>query len=342
MMQSRIVAWVGILGLIGATSGSAQLSEAAGIRTIVPFEVGRFDLNLGGTVHRLGSPIGVRAPYMLQSTLRLPLRASGFWAGVGIESAGYDTVPTSPVFSYGVWRSHNRIQVSVGATTHRIRRSGYVTKPRLVQNPPVAGADTGTWTMRADTVRPDVARWQDIESRVAWRVNTITMEAVLGARPAVDKFAAAVWGRVGALYPISSRLSLVGTLGAEPARMSIGLPATSVASLALRVRAWRAPPARADATAPTAFVVQRADSGTYRVVYAIQNAKTVELSGDFANWMPVTLSQTRSGLWEATLVLKPGTYHVNVRVNGGRWLPPPGLPQADDDFNGAVGVLVVR
>jgi len=29
-------------------------------------------------------------------------------------------------------------------------------------------------------------------------------------------------------------------------------------------------------------------------------------------------------------------------VNGDRWVAPPGLPTTDDDFNGTVGLVVIR
>jgi len=33
---------------------------------------------------------------------------------------------------------------------------------------------------------------------------------------------------------------------------------------------------------------------------------------------------------------------MNVRVNGDSWTAPPGLPAANDDFNGTVGLVVIR
>jgi hypothetical protein len=341
MKRSRRVVWAGVLGLAAAplALASGQLSEAAGIRTSVPFELGRFDLNVAGTVHRLGSRIGLRTPFSLESTLRLPLRASGFWIGAGAEGSGMDSLPMSPVYSYGVWQSYNRIQVSVGVATRRTRLNGYVNR---TLRQPLTDTGQNPPQFKEDTVRARTAYWSDVEGRLAWRLSAMTMEAVMGARPGVNSFAPAVWGRLGASYPVTARFSLYGAFGAEPARMSVGLPASSFASVALRIHTWRAPTAPADSVQPLALVVQNTGAGAYRVAYAVPNASSVELSGDFDNWRPVKLSETRTGLWEATLPLKPGTYHVNVRVNGGRWLPPPGLPQADDDFNGAVGVLVVR
>ena len=34
-------------------------------------------------------------------------------------------------------------------------------------------------------------------------------------------------------------------------------------------------------------------------------------------------------------------YTLSVRVDGGAWFPPPGLPTTSDGFGGTVGVLVI-
>jgi len=37
-----------------------------------------------------------------------------------------------------------------------------------------------------------------------------------------------------------------------------------------------------------------------------------------------------------------GTHQINLRVNGGRWIVPPGLTPITDEFGGAVGLLIVE
>jgi len=49
----------------------------------------------------------------------------------------------------------------------------------------------------------------------------------------------------------------------------------------------------------------------------------------------------RPNVWETVLDLRAGAHRVNLRVNGDSWVAPPGLPTADDDFNGTVGLIVV-
>jgi hypothetical protein len=68
----------------------------------------------------------------------------------------------------------------------------------------------------------------------------------------------------------------------------------------------------------------------------------VEIMGEFSDWQPLPLAAAAPGLWTLTLQLAPGVYRFNVRVDGGDWFVPPGVPAVDDDFSGRVGVIVVR
>jgi hypothetical protein len=322
------IALAGVLGFSSLVEG--QVSEAAGVRAEMPFELGRFDLNVGGSLHRLGSPVGPRTPYSFESKLRLPLTSSGFSFAAGVEDVAADSLPARPFLSYEAWRSFRFVVVGIGLSAHVAGSPLWLTRPSQI--------DSG----RIDTIPSSRLKyWPDAEGRIAWRFSELTMEAVIGARGRVESYAPSVWGRLGAIYPLTSRFALVAAVGSEPTRPSLGLPSSNFVSLALRLRRWRLPTA-ADSNRSATFSVQRESDKEYRIIYAAPNASTVELSGDFNSWRPVKLVSTRAGIWETTVPLTPGTYHINIRVDGGRWLPPPGLPQADDDFSGAVGVLVVR
>jgi hypothetical protein len=46
-------------------------------------------------------------------------------------------------------------------------------------------------------------------------------------------------------------------------------------------------------------------------------------------------------LWELNVPVAPGWHQINVRVDGGPWMAPPGIPTTHDSFGGDVGLLVV-
>jgi hypothetical protein len=64
--------------------------------------------------------------------------------------------------------------------------------------------------------------------------------------------------------------------------------------------------------------------------------------GDFTDWQPVQMVQRGRDMWEALIPIASGVHQLDVRVDNGKWLPPPGTPTMRDGFNGEVGVLVIQ
>ena len=80
--------------------------------------------------------------------------------------------------------------------------------------------------------------------------------------------------------------------------------------------------------------------GAARIEVRAPSASHVELSGDFTRWTPVTLERGKGDRWMLTARLSPGIHRFVVRVDGGSWLPAPGLPQTVDSYEGTVSVIV--
>jgi len=72
------------------------------------------------------------------------------------------------------------------------------------------------------------------------------------------------------------------------------------------------------------------------------HAGRVELTADFTDWAPVELEPSDFGWWERRLAIPPGLHQVQIRLDGGAWLAPPGLPRTEREFAGEAGVLVVE
>ncbi len=81
--------------------------------------------------------------------------------------------------------------------------------------------------------------------------------------------------------------------------------------------------------------------GGVRFRIRVPAAIRVELNGDFTNWDPVELDRIDADVWETTLPLGSGGYHVNVRIDGGDWTVPAGLAATDDGFGGRTGILLI-
>lgn len=85
--------------------------------------------------------------------------------------------------------------------------------------------------------------------------------------------------------------------------------------------------------------VQITDGGATIEVRA-PAANHVELSGDFTRWTPASLERGKGDRWTFRTRLSPGVHRFVVRVDGGSWLPAPGLPQSVDAYEGTVSVIV--
>jgi 1,4-alpha-glucan branching enzyme len=66
-----------------------------------------------------------------------------------------------------------------------------------------------------------------------------------------------------------------------------------------------------------------------------------DITGDFTNWQSMPLAASNDGWWAITLPIVSGVHQMNLRLNGGSWIVPPGLASLQDEFNGAVGLIVV-
>ena len=123
--------------------------------------------------------------------------------------------------------------------------------------------------------------------------------------------------------------------------------------MAVRVATGRAPAASAPAVDPTvvatpsvrvvSFATGRDEQGRVTFAVSAPGAQTVEINGDFTQWIPLRLTQDVSDAsrWTAALPIEPGKYQMNIRVDGGPWIVPAGLLLLRDEFGGAVGLLVV-
>ncbi len=82
--------------------------------------------------------------------------------------------------------------------------------------------------------------------------------------------------------------------------------------------------------------------GRYVLDVRAPHARAVEVMGDMTGWSPTPLRQCDSELWTVVLAMSPGVHQMNLRLDGGPWVPPPGAPAISDGFNGAAGVLVAE
>jgi hypothetical protein len=208
----------------------------------------------------------------------------------------------------------------------------------------------------------DSLRHVDTEGTIRFARGSLELSATGGFRHWTRPSGAAgtTWGSASGVFWLGDHAAAIASGGSYPADYAQGLPGGTYLSVGLRL-ATRRPastiPRRIDARTPgepsrpsprsfrpavPAFEVRSSGPDRYQFRVDAPGAKKVEIMGDFTEWRPVALEGTGGDTWAVTLALSPGTYRVNLRVDGGPWGVPPGVTALADDFGGTVGVLRVE
>jgi hypothetical protein len=270
--------------------------------------------------------------------------AGGLWGGVG---AGF--VAQGPYLpdallqlDIGAWRRIGRTVYSLSATPTWLGRVDAIDAPGPT---PVGRLDYTDYVAAMRWQHPGAEFAASAGARTGGRVDGIP-----GARRWLETWTT-IW--------VARRIALVGGLGAFPTDVQQGLPGGRYYSAALRLATGRPPvndPAvRAELTLPyelnrlrrgrpnpDRFTVVVDGQGLRVLTVRVPEARRVELMGDFTDWLAVPLERISADEWRLTLAVAPGVHRVNLRVDGGEWLVPPGLTAVRDEFGGAVGLLVVQ
>ncbi|HEY4320457.1 MAG TPA: isoamylase early set domain-containing protein [Gemmatimonadales bacterium] len=93
-------------------------------------------------------------------------------------------------------------------------------------------------------------------------------------------------------------------------------------------------------------IVHRPASGTSAVTFTLRApaGSTVALVGDFTDWRSdrLHLSPSGSGVWQATIRLRPGRYRFAYLVDHRQWRADTVAPTAPDDFGRPTSLLTVN
>ena len=193
------------------------------------------------------------------------------------------------------------------------------------------------------------SRLTDIEGSVHWEHRLMEITVHGGQRfgdPLDVTSESRQWASMQAAVWITSQLAAVAGGGREPAQPTRGLPARSYGALGLMLAYWPIPrgivPVETPASLVHAFEIRPAGTDLQRLTARIGGVETVEIMGDFTDWTAVPLIRRGRDLWELLVPMNTGVHQINLRIDGGQWIAPPGVPTMRDGFNGEVGVLVIH
>lgn len=215
-----------------------------------------------------------------------------------------------------------------------------------------------TFTL-SPTAVADSIKYTDGQLSLSMARDRFDLGAVLGTRLGDQLTSlggtARSWGSLRAVLWMRPRLALAASGGTYPIDPTQGFPGGRFVSLSVRlatggsrpsssVKPSRAEGSLADEEAPpvSGFAAMRDSLGAVWLRVHAPRAQLLEVSGDFTNWVPVSMLPTSGGWWAVTLPITPGKYQMNLRLDGGKWLVPPGLLSMADEFGGTVGLLIIE
>ena len=194
------------------------------------------------------------------------------------------------------------------------------------------------------------SRFSDIEGTVNWAHGWLELTGEAGYRfgDSYDVTAdSRRWAAGSAVIWLTNRVAAVMGGGRVPANPSRGLPARNYANFGLML-SYSSIPRKTVPVKPLTvaavrdFEVRTLATGTQKITVRVGGVETVEVMGDFSDWTPLVLMRRGRDLWDITLPVTAGVHEINLRLDGGPWVAPPGLPTRRDSFNGDVGLLVVQ
>lgn len=305
-------------------------------------------------------PANVSSQVEASGRLHLIRDRGGVWLGSGIvHPLRIATVSNVNVSSGGVW-------TKLGATTLRATVTNfYFTK--LAGHDTLAGGGATSCPVTQASA-PDIgpigssnvlgssasacrreSHITDVEGGVKFDYRVVELSVRGGQRygQRVDVTPESrSWGSAQAAIWLSSQLAAVAGGGSEPAQPTRGLPARRFASLGVMLAYWPIPRGAVPVVTPAslvhAFEMRPAGEALQRLTARIGGVERVEVMGDFSDWSPIPLVRRGRDQWELLIPMGPGVHQINMRIDGGKWIAPPGIPSIRDDFNGEVGVLVIK
>ena len=305
-----------------SAQGSLSASRFIPARRGFLGEIGAF---VGGSTHNDGTRTG---EVIANGRLHLTRASGELFAGLGVGRT-WDAI---------AWRSV--LLGEVGGS---------------VGSGPVSASVTVTPTMVNDSIK-----YADTQATLSRKGEVVDLSALLGFRMGDQLTALSAnvrsWASASATLWVSPRIGVALGAGNYPVDPTQGFPGGRFVSLSIRLRQGRptqlpsdqssqqSPAVVAPEIVPAAsrFLVSRSGGDLVTLQVNVPGARLVEINGDFTNWIPVPLVPARGDRWSVSVPIKKGKYQMNMRVDGGPWIVPPGLLSMADEFGGPVGLLVIE
>jgi hypothetical protein len=346
----------GIARVDRAPSGSVT-SIAGRLRT----DLGRLALRFDGASERFA---GVGRTGQWLGSGQWQFGAGGWRIGVGpelraatsVEGASSRTIGMTGEATRRRGATHFALRLSGGTSNHAGQGSASwgaaegrvsITLGTIELSSTLATTLVGDSTVRPSTIfdirtSPDTGnivrrlnRIHDAAVGVRWHGGRTDVYGELG-RQGGSGVLPTTWWRGRAAYRLTPHTAVVLQAHRLAADLLLGLRGGRSTKLGLEF----ALPTRTrhDESAPPIETL-RVNATRVLIVFTLPRTDQATLSGEPTGWMPLPLTRREDGRWQAWLDVAPGTYRVNLSLDGGPWIAPPGATTVRDDFGGMVGLV---
>jgi hypothetical protein len=285
----------------------------------------------------LGS--GVARPLRIAAVSNVNISSGGIWTRLG------PTTLRGSVTSF----FFTKVVDTVTNGLDNVAASAPACAAARAATPEVLSTDLVAFGLVSSTACRRESRVTDLEGSVRWEHRRLEL-TVRGGQRFGDRLDVTAdsrqWASMSTAFWITNKVAAVAGGGREPGQPARGLPARSFGSLGMMLAYWPIPRGAVLVETPAslvrAFELRPAGTALQRLTARIGGVESVEIMGDFTDWAPVPLIRRGRDQWELLIPMNPGMHHINLRIDGGQWIAPPGVPSIKDGFNGEVGVLVIR
>lgn len=351
--SARGSAWLG--------SSSIQLGDAAaGLEAYTPLLYGVRAEVLANASRLFFDPSLQNDQVDAEGRLHFLRQRGGVWLGSGVaRPLRVAAVSNVNVSSGGIWTKLGTTTLRGSVTSFLFTKvtprddstEGSPTPCRRVAAP-VEAVASGPPSGSLSTIGTGCShqsRLTDLEATVRYEHKLMEL-TVRGGQRFGDSFdvtpESRQWASMQAAIWLTSQLAAVAGGGREPAQPTRGLPARNFGNLGVMLAYWPIPrgivPVETPASLVRAFELRPAGEALQRLTARIGGVETVEIMGDFTDWTAIPLIRRGRDLWELLVPMGAGVHQINLRIDGGVWIAPPGVPTIKDGFNGEVGVLVIK
>ena len=286
---------------------------------------------------------GVARPWRVAVFSAADVTDAGAWGKLGSPTAKFGTATLTATFTNFAFSKIASVHDTGSAQLSCASSSS----SSLADRGPIRGWFTESSKNMSACERQ--SRFGDLEGSLHWEVGAFELTAQTGRRfgDSYDVTAdSRRWTAATATIWLSDRVAIVGGGGRQPALPLRGLPARSFGMAGLELAYWpmsktSVPVSLPRAVLVKAFEMRPASPGMHKIIIHVRGVETVDVMGDFSDWSPLMLQRRGRDLWELSVPMSPGMHQINVRVDRGAWMAPPGMPTMRDAYGGEVGLISI-